>query len=351
MMEGQKKLKIVADAAIPFLEGVLEPWAEVLYKEGSEIGRDDVKDADALVLRTRTRCDAELLEGSSVKMIASATIGVDHIDIPWCEGNGIVVRNAAGCNAGGVMEYVFSAIYAVAARQAIDLSGKTIGIVGVGHVGKRVEAMARALGFRVLKNDPPREKAEGAFEFCSLQHLLRHSDIVTMHVPLDGTTRGMADRGFFSSMQDGAFFINAARGEIVDDAALKETVRRLGPVVIDTWNNEPDVDAELVSMTAIATPHIAGYSYQGKQNGTAAAVRAIARYFGIPQLTDFFPKTDVPELEAVKIDVRDKSQGEIAAIFQYNYPIFADDFLFRTHISDFERLRREYSYRREVYVE
>lgn len=351
MMDGGNRLKIVADAAIPFLKGVLEPWAEVTYKEGMEISADDVRDADCLVVRTRTKCDSTLLDGSSVKLIASATIGVDHIDIPWCERSGIEVRNASGCNAGGVMEYVFSGIYAVASRQAIDLSGKTLGIIGVGHVGKRVEAMARTLGFRVLKNDPPRERAEGSFEFCDLPYLLKKSDIVTMHVPLDGTTRGMAGKDFFTSMRDGAFFINAARGEVVDEDALKGAAHRLGPMIIDTWNNEPDVDAELVSLASIATPHIAGYSYQGKQNGTAATVRSIARFFGISALTDFFPKTDLPELEAVKIDVRGKSQGEIAAIFQYNYPIFTDDFLFRTHLSEFERLRRDYRYRREVYVE
>ena len=143
-------MKIVADAAVPFLNGVFEPWAEVVYLKGSEIGPEDVRDADALITRTRTRCDAALLAGSKVRIISSATIGTDHVDLPWCDAHGIVVRNAAGCNAGGVMEYIICAIFAVASRQAISLKDKTLGIVGVGHVGQRVDSMARRLGFKTL---------------------------------------------------------------------------------------------------------------------------------------------------------------------------------------------------------
>ena len=154
-------MKIVADQAIPFLKGVFEPYAEVIYKKGGEIGPDDVRDADALITRTRTRCDAALLEGSKVKLISSSTIGTDHVDIPWCDAHGILIRNAAGCNAGGVMEYVICAIYAVASRKAIKLAGKTIGIVGVGNVGRRVDSVAKRLGFKTLLCDPPRAAAEG----------------------------------------------------------------------------------------------------------------------------------------------------------------------------------------------
>ena len=344
-------MKIVADKDVPFLNGVFEPYAEVVYKRGSDIGPDDVKDADALITRTRTRCDAALLEGSSVKIIASATIGTDHVDHEWCDARGIVVRNAPGCNAGGVMEYVFCALYAVAARKAIPLTGKTLGIVGVGHVGRRIESMGRRLGFKILLCDPPRAAAEGSFGFCSLDTLLASSDIVTLHVPLDDSTRGMASAAFFKKMKPGAFFINASRGEVVDDAALLHAIPHLGPVIIDTWNNEPDINRNLLDAVDIATPHIAGYSYQGKQNGTAAAVRAIAHYFGITPLFEFFPVTDVPENEAVKLDLQGKNQGEIASVLSYNYPIYTDDFLFRIDPSAFERLRAEYRYRREFYLE
>ncbi len=346
-----KRLKIVADKAIPFLEGVFDPYADMTYLPGDKIGPEDVKDADVLMVRTRTKCNAALLEGSKVKFIATATIGTDHIDFPYCDSKGIVVRNAPGCNAGGVMEYVFSALYGLASRRSISLQGDTIGIIGVGHVGSLIERMGRALGFKILKCDPPRAEAEGSFGFCDLEYLLQNSQIVTLHVPLDETTRGMANSEFFSLMQPGAFFINAARGEVVCDDALKAAIPKLGPVIIDTWNHEPDIDLDLMDKVAIATPHIAGYSYQGKQNGTAAAVRAVAHYFGITELYEFFPKTDLPENEAVKLDLKDLNQGEIASVLQYNYPIFTDDFMLRLNPENFDRLRSEYNYRREVYID
>ena len=346
-----KRLKIVADKAIPFLEGVFDPYADMTYLPGDKIGPEDVRDADVLMVRTRTKCNADLLEGSKVKFIATATIGTDHIDFPYCDSKGIVVRNAPGCNAGGVMEYVFSALYGLASRKSISLQGDTIGIIGVGHVGSLIERMGRALGFRILKCDPPRAEAEGSFGFCDLEYLLQNSQIVTLHVPLNETTRGMADSEFFSLMQPGAFFINAARGEVVCDDALKAAIPKLGPVIIDTWNHEPDIDLDHMDKVAIATPHIAGYSYQGKQNGTAAAVRAVAHYFGITELYEFFPKTDLPENEAVKLDLKGLNQGEIASVLQYNYPIFTDDFMLRLNPENFDKLRSEYNYRREVYID
>ncbi len=345
------RITILADKAIPFLEGVFEPYADVRYIPGAEIDAESVRDADALMIRTRTKCNAQLLEGSKVKFIATATIGTDHIDFPYCDSHGIVVRNAPGCNAGGVMEYVFSALYGLASRRAISLEGDTIGIIGVGHVGSLIERMGLALGFKVLKCDPPRAKAEGPFGFCDLDYLLQNSQIVTMHTPLDETTRGMADSRFFSLMQPGAFFINSSRGEVVDEEALKKAIPKLGPVIIDTWNHEPNIDLELMDKVAIATPHIAGYSYQGKQNGTAAAVRAVAHYFGITQLYEFFPKTELEENEAVKLHLKGLNQGEIAALLQYNYPIFTDDFMLRIAPGDFDKLRSEYKYRREVYID
>ncbi len=341
-------MKIVADIDVPFLEGVFEPYGEVLYKKGLDISREDVMDADALLVRTRTRCDAALLEGTSVKMIATATIGMDHIDQEYCHNAGIEVANAAGCNAGGVMQYVFSALYGVAARKGIKIDGSTIGIVGVGHVGSKIEAMAEYLGFNILRCDPPRAAAEGPEGFCSLEHLLESSDVVTLHVPLDETTRGMANADFFTLMKPGAIFINAARGEIVDEQALIDASPKLGAIVIDTWNNEPDINEELLDIADIATPHIAGYTFQGKQNGTAYAVQAVARHFGLEELYSFFPAQDLPDREPVLLDLKGKNHGEIAAVSQYNYPIFTDDFRFRMEPHKFEKLRSEYQYRREI---
>ena len=165
-------MKIVADKNIPFLEGVFEPYAEVVYIDGRHISREDVLDADALIIRTRTKCNADLLDGTKVRLISTATIGMDHIDLQYCAEHDIEVNNAEGCNAGGVMQYVFSALYGVAARKNIKLDGANFGIIGVGHVGKKVEAMARYLGFNVLRCDPPRAAVEGEEGFCSLEYLL-----------------------------------------------------------------------------------------------------------------------------------------------------------------------------------
>ena len=344
-------MKIVADKNIPFLEGVFEPYAEVVYIDGSQILREDVLDADALIIRTRTKCNADLLDGTKVQMISTATIGTDHIDLQYCAEKGIEVNNAEGCNAGGVMQYVFSALYGVAARKNIKLDNAKFGIIGVGNVGRKVEAMAKYLGFDVLRCDPPRAAVEGPEGFCSLEYLLANSQIVTMHTPLDETTRGMADADFFMQLQPGAIFINASRGEVMDEAALKEIYPKLGAAIIDTWNNEPDVDEELIDMVDVATPHIAGYSYQGKQNGTALAVKAVAKHFGIKELYVFFPENDIPDHEPVLLDLKGKKQGEVAAVFQYNYPIFTDDFRFRMEPNNFEKMRSNYQYRREIYIE
>ena len=344
------KIRIIIDQAIPFIEGVLEPYADVRYMEGRAISHEDAMNSDALIVRTRTKCDASLLEGTPVKFIATATIGMDHIDLPYCNGKGIIVRNSAGCNAGGVMNYVFSALYGVAARKALRLEGGKLCIIGVGNVGRRVDSVAGSLGFKVLKNDPPRMAEEGMEGFCPLDYLLSNADIVTMHVPLNETTRGMANDEFFGMMKPGTIFINASRGEVVDEAALKRAIPKLGPVIIDTWNNEPNIDRELLNMVDIATPHIAGYSYQGKQNGTTMAVRALARFFGIEPLYDFFPKTEIIDLESIRLDLKGKSQGEVASVLQYNYPIFTDDFMLRMAPENFESLRSNYQYRREFYI-
>ncbi|MCR5561096.1 MAG: 4-phosphoerythronate dehydrogenase [Bacteroidales bacterium] len=344
-------MKIVADSSIPFLKGVFEPYGEVVFKPGSEIRKEDLSDTDALIVRTRTRCTADLLEGTPVKIIATPTIGTDHIDLQWCRENGVFVQNAPGCKSGAVMNYFFSALYGAAARKSIPLAGSTLGLIGVGHVGSRIELVARTLGFHVLMCDPPRAEAEGEAQFCSLDYLLENSDVVTLHAPLSPETRRMADADFFSKMKMGAFFINTARGELLDEDALMEAIPRLGPVILDVWNHEPAINQTLMSMVDIATPHIAGYSYQGKQLGTAASVRAVARFFGITELYEFFPETEVKELEAVHLDVSDLSQGQIASLFQYNYPIFTDDFLFRMNPDGFERMRYEYRYRREYYID
>lgn len=343
-------MKLVIEKSIPFVKGVFEPYCEVKYLDGMDISTEDLRDVDGLIIRTQTKCNAELLEGTAVKMIATAAIGLDHIDLAYCQNHGIHVSNAAGCNAGAVMNYVFSALFGCAARKSRNIMGATLGIIGHGHTGARIEGVARKIGFNVLICDPPRESVE-ASQLCSLDHLLRNSDIVTMHCSLNDSTRQMCDDEFFGRMGYGAGFINTARGEIVDDEALKRALPKLGSVIIDTWNNEPDIDCSLVESVDIASPHIAGYSYQGKLNGTRLAVRATARFFGFSDLYDFFPTPDIEDMDAVGIDLTGMGQGQLASTFQYNYPIFTDDFIFRTNPKDFKQLRKDYRYRREFFIE
>ncbi len=341
------RIRIVADELVPYLKDVPGSCVDIVFRDGASICRDDLAGADALIVRTRTRCDSGLLEGTGVRFIASATIGLDHIDLPWCASHGIKVCNSAGCNAGAVMQYVFTALYGVAAQKSLDLEGRTIGIIGVGNVGRRVEKAARRLGFKTLLCDPPRASREGSEGFVPLEELLHRSDIVTLHTPLDGSTRGMADRAFFSLMRPGSVFINASRGEVVDENALKEAREKLGALIIDTWAGEPAVDAELLEMTDVATPHIAGYSLLGKINGTEMAVRALAEHFGIGELRTFrIPAEDSEVLEYLSTE--DLTQQCIADRLLGVYDIFKDDRALRSNPGSFENLRRHYRLRKEI---
>ena len=325
-------MKIVCDDKIPFLKGVFEPYSEVVYLPGAAITAADVRDADAIVTRTRTRCDRALLEGSSVRVIASATIGYDHIDTAYCSEHGIEWANAPGCNSGSVAQYIASALAALAERFQLSLDGMTLGIVGVGHVGTKVARVAEALGMRVLLNDPPRAADEGPEGFVSLEDLIAGSDIITLHVPLDSSTRHLFDASRIVSLRPDQILINTSRGEVVDGDALKRALRarRLKAAVLDVWENEPDIDPELAQLVEIATPHIAGYSLDGKAAGTTAAVRVVARALGISELSDFAVKLEPVSHDTAEYDVR------------------RDSARLKSDISAFEQLRSEYPVRREL---
>ena len=266
-------MKIIADSAIPFLRGVLEPFAEVEYLPGTAISAADVRNADALVIRTRTRCDEKLLADSRVKLIATATIGFDHIDTAWCAAHGIEVTTAAGCNARGVLQWVGAALVHLSRTQGWQPAERTLGIVGVGHVGSLVKAYAEGWGFRVVCCDPPREERERC-GFRTLEEVAREADILTFHTPLDASTRHMADSRLFGLMKPGAILINSSRGEVVDGEALLRS--GLG-WALDVWEHEPHLDPALLENALLATPHIAGYSEQGKANATAMSVASLAR--------------------------------------------------------------------------
>lgn len=323
-------MKIVCDDKIPFLRGVLEPYARVEYIKGSDFTRSDVLNADALIIRTRTRCDAKLLEGSSVRFIATATIGYDHIDTLWCAQHGISWANAPGCNSSSVRQWVGSVLETLSHKIGFSLKDKTLGIVGVGHVGSKVEELARSLGMNVLLCDPPRAEKEGQEYFVDLNTLIHRSDIVTLHVPLDKSTFHLFDAKALSLLHTGQILLNSSRGEVVDDDALKELLHSKKKIhaVLDVWEHEPAIDTELLNLVEIGTPHIAGYSADGKADGTSQAVRAVAKALGIKELADF-KVTDIPQpSEPV-------------------YDVLVDDAHLRARPQDFERLRSDYPLRRE----
>lgn len=278
-------MKVIIDSAIPFIKGVLEPFAEVVYTPGDNFTTELVVDTDALIIRTRTRCNRELLEGSKVKFIATATIGFDHIDCRYCADNGIEVATAAGCNARGVLQWVAAVLVRLAKRENFTPSQRTLGIVGVGNVGSLVKQYAERWGFKVVCCDPPRQQREN-LDFVSLQELVPQVDILTLHTPLDATTRGMINADLLAALRPGATVINASRGEVAQTEAL---LREDLTVAVDVWEHEPNIDARLLEKAIVSTPHIAGYSVQGKANATALAVRAVAKYFKLP-LTEWYPE-------------------------------------------------------------
>lgn len=282
-------IRIVVDNAIPMIRGVLEPWAEVVYLPGQDFTAAGVHDADALIVRTRTRCDEPLLRGSRVRLIATATIGFDHIDLDYCRRAGIRVAAAAGCNARGVLQWMAAALVLLSEGGRWRPEERTIGIVGVGHVGSMVETYARAWGFGVLRCDPPRAEREGG-DFRTLEEVAAHSDILTFHTPLDPTTRHLCNRTLLASLRPDAAVINCSRGPVVDGRGLLESGH---PYLLDVWEDEPHPDPALLAHATVATPHIAGYSLQGKANATAMSVRAVAETFSLP-LAGWYPAAVAP---------------------------------------------------------
>lgn len=352
-----RRRKVVVDRKIPFIEGVLEKHAEVVYLEGNQISKESVRDADALIVRTRTKCNRELLEGTSVRFIATATIGYDHIDTAFCESHNITWTNAAGCNSSSVQQYVAAALLQIAEVLKIELAGKTIGIVGVGHVGSKVAALGRALGMRVLLNDPPRERREGTKEFVPLETIARNADIITLHVPLtlEGTdkTYHLVDEKFLQGLRKDQSLINSSRGEVVDNKALKKCLkgRKLAACVLDVWENEPEIDPELLGLVEIGTPHIAGYSADGKANGTSMSVQAFSRFFEL-DLNNWYPeKVPLTANMVLELDCWNLTdQGAIGNLIQRTYDILSDDAKLRLSPKTFERQRGEYPLRREFPV-
>lgn len=347
-------MNVIVDTDIPFIEGVLEPFVDVTYLPGKEITKDTAKNADALIIRTRTKCNEALLSGSKIKFIATATIGYDHIDTDYCERNAIEWTNAAGCNSSSVQQYMASVLVQLAAREDFFLKQRTLGIVGVGNVGRKVMRLAEYLGMRVVLNDPPRMRNESPCGFVSLEGILREADIITFHVPLtmlgEDKTYHMVDENLLKKINPGTIIINTSRGEVVNSEALLEAMKtgKVSDAVLDVWENEPDINTELLSDVAYGTPHIAGYSADGKANGTAMSVQALSRFFGL-ELNDWYPD-DVPEPENnhINIDGKNKMEQEVyLEAFRATYDVRSDDNRLRENVTDFEKLRGNYPLRRE----
>lgn len=312
-------MNIVVESHIPFIHGVFEKAGhDVLYLAPEEFQNSAIRNADALVIRTRTHCNRELLDNTNVRKIATATIGTDHIDFDYCRRAGIEVFSAPGCNAPGVAQYVISSIHALFAD-----SRPTIGIVGVGHVGSIVDRWARTNGYPTLLCDPPLD-----LEY-SLDDLARMADVITFHTPLNSETRHMANDVFFASLRHRAVIINSARGAIVDTPALIRALDcgNVKNAIIDCWENEPDINATLLEKSAIATPHIAGYSMQGKRRATAMAVTSIDPTISLP----IDEVADKPTL------------ANIVA----SYDPMVDTAALKSNPANFESLRNNYAYRPE----
>lgn len=347
-------MKIIVDNKIPFLDGVLEAFADVEYYPAMEITSKVVKDADALLIRTRTICDENLLKESKIKFIATATIGFDHIDIEYCKRNGIEWTNAPACNSDSVTQYIASALIYLSKKYKFNFSNTTIGIIGVGNVGSRVSTLASLLGMKVLLNDPPRQRKEGKGKYVSLKEIQKKADIISFHVPLNkkgiDKTHHLFDEEFLSELNPDTIIINSSRGEVVVASVLKKALlgNKIKACVLDVWENEPNIDQRLLDLVDIGTPHIAGYSIGGKVNGTLMSVQALSNFFGLG-INEWMPESfSSLQTENIEIDCNGlTSQELIAEAVLLTYDIKKDDLELRKSIQTFEQQRINYPLRKE----
>jgi erythronate-4-phosphate dehydrogenase len=353
-METGKPISVIIDEAIPFIRGFAEPFANVMYMAGNSIDSHHLKSANALIIRTRTICDSSLLEGTPVSLIGTATIGYDHIDTEYCKLKRIKWSSAPGCNSGSVMQYITAALLHLCVKYGLEPSGLTLGVVGVGHVGTKVAAAASSLGMRVILNDPPRQRVGKLNIFTPLNRLLGESDIVTLHVPLTLTGRDatfhLAGREVISAMKRGAFLINTSRGGITDEDAVKRALLsgQLRGYIADVWSGEPAADQELIDMAEIATPHIAGYSADGKLNGSRMVLSALADHFSIPILLPGKELLPSPENNSLFAGLGDEGVSEtLYGIVKQTCDIASESRLFKSEPKKFEAFRNNYPPRRE----
>jgi len=354
-------MKIVADENIPFVVECFSSIGDVKIVSGREITPSLVAQADILLVRSVTKVNSKLLAGSKVRFVATATIGTDHIDTEYLSRNHIGFASAPGSNANSAAEYVIVGLLEIAGRYNIHLEGKSIGIIGVGNVGSKVAKKCSALGMKVKLNDPPLARQTGQAKYLPIEELF-DCDFITLHTPL--TFEGMdktfhlANERFFESLKEGCIFFNTSRGAVVDSVALKTAIKKgkLKSAVIDVWENEPNIDVELLEMVDIGTPHIAGYSLDGKVAGTIMIYKAACSYFGFEPEFDvlsFLPEPDIPQLRV------NPNKGSEQIILQETvtkiYNIKEDDTKLRQILNIpkektgqfFDNLRKNYPIRRE----
>lgn len=350
-------LRILVDEAVPLAEEAFGPFGEVVRAPGRAIGPSEVAAVDALVVRSVTRVDGALLEGSRVGFVGTATIGTDHVDTQWLARRGIAFASAPGCNARSVAEWVVAALLETEAIRSESLAGRTLGIVGLGHVGSTVERLAPAIGLRLLRCDPPRERREGTAGWVDLDRLLAESDAVTLHVPLvrggDHPTRHLLSDRELARMAPGTVLLNSSRGSVVDGAALSRAIEAgAGPLaVLDVWEGEPEPDPGLVARVALGSPHVAGYSLDGKVEGTRMVAAALAGHLGRP----FDPSTVALDAAPRRLRVEGEGRSAIRAAVAAAVPLRRDDRDLRRAVSfppgerarAFDGLRRGYPERRE----
>ncbi len=354
-------MKIVADANIPFVQECFSSIGQVEAVAGRKITQKVVADADVLLVRSVTQVGRDLLADSKVRFVATATIGYDHVDVDFLRQKNIGFASAPGSNANSAAEYVIAALLEIGQRHKITLEGKSIGVVGVGNVGSRVAKKCAVLGMKVKLNDPPLRRQSGDPKYRPIEELF-DCDFITLHTPLtfEGIDRTfhLVDERFFKSLKTGTVFTNAARGAVVDTVALKAAIRagRLRAVVLDVWENEPNIDVELLEMVDIATPHIAGYSLDGKIAGMIMIYKAACKYFGLQpkyDLEDFLPE---PALGDLRINPQGRAEEEVLhSVVQKIYGISGDDRRLRQIAARapgergefFDSLRKNYPVRRE----
>jgi len=352
---------IVADENIPLLDAFFARFGEIRRVPGRSIDRATVEQADVLLVRSVTRVDRALLEGSKVRFVGTCTIGTDHLDLDYFQQAGITWSSAPGCNARGVVDYVLGSLLTLADIEGADLTQRTYGVVGAGEVGGRLVKVLQGLGWNVLVCDPPRQAAQGG-DFVSLEHIIEQCDVISLHTPLTrsgaGSTWHLFDDRRLNQLKPGAWLINASRGPVVDNAALREVLleREDLQAVLDVWENEPEVDVALAELCVLATPHIAGYSLDGKQRGTAQIYQAFCDFLELPaqvKLSDLLPS---PWLSQVTLNADCDPAWALAMVCRGVYDPRRDDADFRRSLvgsvseqrAAFDALRKHYPSRREI---